>query len=109
MRQGHYRRYDRHDLELALADAGLAEVDVVTYGFPIGYALVAGSNVLARRRPHAPTLPERTAASGRWMQPSIRRAALMRAVAFPFQILQSPFGGTGLGTGLVARARVPMA
>jgi len=81
----------------------------VTYGFPIGYVLVAGSNFLARRRPHAATLSDRTAASGRWMQPSARRATLMRASAAPFELLQRPFGSTGLGTGLVARARIPVA
>lgn len=109
VRQGHFRRYAREDLARVLTEAGLTEISVVTYGFPIGYVLLAGSNVLARRRPHAPTLSERTGASGRWMQPSASRAALMRVSAAPFQLLQRPFGRTSLGTGLVARARVPAA
>jgi SAM-dependent methyltransferase len=107
LRQGHRRRYDRDDLGRVLTDAGLSEVTVVTYGFPIGYLLLAGSNMLARRRPHGSTLDDRTAASGRWMQPSARRAKLMRVAAVPFQVVQRPFDRTALGTGLVGWGRTP--
>jgi SAM-dependent methyltransferase len=101
IRQGHFRRYGRDDLADVMAKAGLTQVRVVTYGFPIGYALVAGSNILARRRPHAAALEDRTAASGRWMQPSMKRASLMRLAAAPFRLIQRPFESTKLGTGLV--------
>lgn len=102
-RQGHFRRYEREDLARALTDAGFENVTVVSYGFPIGYLLHAVSNVQARRKPRAATQEQRTAASGRWMQPSHR--AFRRAVASPFTLLQRPFEDTRLGTGLVARAR----
>ena len=38
-RVGHHRRYDRADLESLLARAGLGELTVVSYGFPLGNAL----------------------------------------------------------------------
>ena len=106
LRQGHLRRYDRDGLAALLHEAGLREVKVVTVGFPIGYLMTALSDLLARRRPHAAELDERTSASGRWMQPSGRNATLRRATAAVFAHVQRPFGGTSLGTGLVARARV---
>lgn len=105
LRQGHLRRYDREGLASLLHDVGLSDVTVVSIGFPIGYAMTAFSDHLARRRPHASGLDERTSASGRWMQPSGRNATIRRATAGVFAVVQRPFGRTGLGTGLVARAR----
>ena len=63
-RQGHFRRYDRRDLDRVLTEAGFSDVTVVTYGFPIGYVLHAVSDFQARRRPRAADMRERTAASG---------------------------------------------
>lgn len=108
VRQGHFRRYERESLERVLHDAGLHDVTIVAYGFPIGHVLHAASDMLARRRSHASELSDRTRASGRWMQPTASRAALTHAVAKPFTLVQRPFGRTNLGTGLVARARVPL-
>ena len=104
-RQGHFRRYDRADLVEALNDAGFVDVHAVAYGFPIGHALYAVSNARARRSTYATTLAERTAASGRWMQPV--RGTARSVLATPFRYVQRPFGATDLGTGLVARARLP--
>jgi SAM-dependent methyltransferase len=105
VKAGHYRRYDRADLAEVLSTAGLVDVEIVAYGFPLGYALEAGRNLLVRTMTNETTLEERTAASGRWLQPSERSAQLMRVVSAPFRIAQRPFGGTSLGTGLVARGR----
>ncbi len=105
-RQGHLRRYDRDGLTSLLNEVGLTDVTVVTIGFPIGYLMTAVSDQLARRRPHAAVIQERTSASGRWMQPSGSSATIRRATAGVFGVVQRPFGGTGLGTGLVSRARV---
>lgn len=106
-RAGHVRRYDRGDVASVLTGAGLVEPNVVTYGFPLGYLLEAARNVLAARAPAAATLGERTSASGRWLQPPDRAAHATRLAAAPFRMLQRPFTGTSLGTGLVARARIP--
>jgi hypothetical protein len=89
-----------------LTGAGLVEPSVVTYGFPLGYLLEAARNVLAARTPAAATLGERTSASGRWLQPPDQAAWATYAAALPFRLLQRPFGGSELGTGLVARAVV---
>ncbi len=108
LRAGHLRRYEREDLERALAAAGLTEVRVLAYGFPLGYALEAARNAIARRALD-PSLDqaERTAGSGRWLQPPDALALATRAVSAPFRLAQRPFGGTRLGTGLVARGRRP--
>lgn len=108
VKAGHHRRYDRVDLADVLLAAELVDVEILAYGFPIGYALEAGRNFLIRRTTEDTTLEERTAASGRWLQPSERSARLMRALSAPFRLAQRPFGATSLGTGLVARARKPV-
>jgi SAM-dependent methyltransferase len=107
-RAGHVRRYDRDDLEHVLAGAGLQEIAVLAYGFPFGYALEAARNLLSRRSmSDSSTAEERTARSGRWLQPPDWTARGTHAAALPFRLIQRPFGRSALGTGLVARARRP--
>jgi hypothetical protein len=78
------------------------------YGFPLGYALEAGRNLIGRRRlaaAPARSVAERTAASGRLLQPASRaRGAATRYGTAPFRLLQRSFPGTG--TGLVVLARL---
>jgi SAM-dependent methyltransferase len=105
---GHYRRYDRSDMAALLARAGLVDPSLVMYGFPAGYVLEAGRNVLARHLEAADSMSDRTAASGRWLQPPDWAAPLTRALAAPFRLLQRPFGASNLGTGLVALGRRPV-
>ncbi len=102
---GHYRRYDRSDMSELLSSAGLVDTSLVTYGFPAGYLLETGRNMLARRLETASTMSDRTAASGRWLQPPDWAAPATRALAAPLRALQRPFGDGRLGTGLVALAR----
>jgi SAM-dependent methyltransferase len=105
VKAGHYRRYDRDDLVALLAAGNLVEIELISYGFPLGYALEAARNLYARRTTENATLQDRTAASGRWLQPPERAGRLLQAVSAPFRYAQRPFGRTGLGTGIVARAR----
>jgi SAM-dependent methyltransferase len=105
VKAGHHRRYDREDLATLLADAGLAEIEIVTYGFPLGYLLEAVRNLYARRTTKEATIEERTSASGRWLQPPDWAGRSLRALSAPFRYAQRPFGHTSLGTGLVARAQ----
>lgn len=105
VKAGHYRRYDRRDLEHVLGAAGLEAVETLSYGFPLGYALEAGRNVYARRSGADSSLEERTSKSGRWLQPPDWAAQVTRVASAPFRYGQRPFSGTSLGTGLVARAR----
>ena len=106
---GHYRRYDAARLRRLLADAGFVDARVLTCGFPLGYALEAARNTIARlaRERGDVSMSEQTAASGRWLQPPDGIGWLTAAVTAPFRLLQRPFAQTGLGTGLVALARRP--
>jgi glycosyltransferase involved in cell wall biosynthesis len=105
---GHFRRYDPEAMTALLASCGLTDIEVRQYGFPLGYPLEAARNLIARRRLTAApgaSLAERTAASGRFLQPAGRgRGAATRYGTAPFRLLQRGF--TGTGTGLVVRARL---
>ena len=107
---GHFRRYDPVAMAGLLARCGLTDIEVRQYGFPLGYALEAGRNLIGRRRlaaAPAGSVAERTAASGRLLQPASRtRDTATRYGTAPFRLLQRSFPGTGTGTGLVAAARL---
>lgn len=107
VKAGHHRRYDRSDLTRVLEGAGLVDVRVIAYGFPLGYVLEAVRNLYARRATSRLSHEERTAASGRWLQAPESAARITRVASAPFRYVQRPFSGTALGTGLVARGRKP--
>jgi SAM-dependent methyltransferase len=109
---GHYRRYDPDEIRRALVSAGLEDVRVIVYGWPLGYALEAVRNRFSRRAlagmERVPSPEEFTAASGRWMQPSnALLAASIAAGTLPFRRLQRLVPTRG--TGLVAIGRRPTA
>ena len=104
-RVGHYRRYDPEQLAERLEKAGLTDVRVLVYGWPLGYALEVVRNRMDARHLAAdaargePSFEERTAASGRHQQPG--KAVVGRAIeaaTLPFRYLQrlAPTKGTGL-------------
>jgi hypothetical protein len=105
---GHFRRYDPAAITTLLAGCGLTDIEVRQCGFPLGYALEAARNMIGRRRLAAApgrSAAERTAASGRLLQPdSGARGAAARYGTAPFRLLQRGFPGTG--TGLVVLARL---
>jgi SAM-dependent methyltransferase/glycosyltransferase involved in cell wall biosynthesis len=105
---GHFRRYDPDALCALLRGSGFEEIDMRQYGAPLGYLLEAVRNAIGRRRLAAATsasVAERTAASGRLLQPrSAVRAALTRWGTAPFRVAQRAFPHHG--TGLVVRARL---
>lgn len=104
---GHFRRYDAESLTALLSGCGFTDIDVREYGFPLGYVLESARNQVARRRMTSATrtsLAERTAASGRSLQPSgAVLGAAARWTTAPFRLVQRAFPTTG--TGIVARAR----
>ncbi|GAA1710525.1 hypothetical protein GCM10009809_03580 [Isoptericola hypogeus] len=106
---GHFRRYDPPVLRDLLASAGLTGVGLRLYGMPLGYALEAVRNRLARRRPglrEEGSVAERTARSGRLFQPTTAtQGRLVRAGTWPFRLAQRGFPRTG--TGLVAWGTAP--
>jgi SAM-dependent methyltransferase len=99
---GHFRRYDPSDLRAVLSEAGFGNPRIHAYGFPVGFALEWGRNLYASRNPGASDMTERTAASGRWLQPPAWAATATWLAAWPCRIAQRPFGSRG--TGLVAVA-----
>jgi SAM-dependent methyltransferase len=102
---GHFRRYTREGLEATLRESGFVPHTIAAYGFPAGYLLETGRNVLVSRRASARSLNDRTAASGRWLQPPPFMRALTWAIALPMRVVQRPFASGEQGTGLVALAR----
>lgn len=122
---GHFRRYSPEQMSDMLRSCGLVDVQTVVYGVPLGYALEHGRNFLLGRRLTAqPSTPggasdhyspevtaapelmqERTAGSGRVLQPKEWMGTLTEVGTLPFRLLQRRFPGKG--TGLVARATLP--
>lgn len=122
---GHFRRYSPDHMTDLLRRCGLVDITTVVYGVPLGYALEHGRNVLLGRRLNAapevapggasdhfsPTvtaapalMEERTAGSGRVLQPKDWMAAGTQGLTAPFRWIQRRFPSRG--TGLVARARL---
>jgi SAM-dependent methyltransferase len=103
---GHFRRYTPASLTALLEGAGCTDVRTRLYGWPLGYLLEAVSNrVAARRLGAAPrSVEERSATSGRFLQPA-RSATALRVGTAPFRLLQGAVPGRGIG--LVAVARIP--
>jgi SAM-dependent methyltransferase len=104
---GHFRRYDPEVLRARLTAVGLIEHELWVTGFPFGLLLERGRNIMAARRPKAGAMAMRTLESGRWHQPPEILGPVTQAITLPFRWLQRPFARTRLGTGLVARARLP--
>ena len=108
---GHLRRYSRQQLADLLDAAGLEPVRIDNIGFPVGNLLEVGRNVLARRRRRgeSATTAERTASSGRFLQPPDAVGPVIAAVMAPARLAQRPFrrGERGPGWVAVARRRAP--
>lgn len=97
---GHFRRYSPTEIEGRLHDAGMREVAVVVYGWPLGMALEGVRNRVASRREQRSdaTYEERTENSGGVLQPNALTGTLTRVGIAPFRLLQrlQPTKGTGL-------------
>ena len=106
---GHFRRYSPGELEERLAQAGLTDIEVTVYAWPLGYALESvrnrmDANKLAKAS--GDSIEELTAASGRTGQLTGRAmGAIVNAATVPFRYLQRT--RPTAGTGLVAVARRP--
>jgi len=105
---GHFRRYDPVVMTSLLKGSGFTQVQLRRYGFPLGYLLESGRNLIGRRRLAGATglsAADRTAASGRLLQPSggLRGTAARWGTA-PFRVLQRAFPNTGPGLVVLARS-----
>jgi len=105
-RVGHFRRYSRTGLETALAESGWEPVSIRAWGMPLGYLLEWIRNSVARISDDAElSKDDRTAKSGRLLQPNRVLAPAIATVSAPFALLQVPFAASSLGIGYVALAR----
>lgn len=104
---GHYRRYEPDALHAVLMQAGFTSPETWVTGFPLGFGLEHARNLIGRFRSKDGTMAERTMASGRLYQPPAALGFATQVATLPFRWMQRPFTRTGLGTGLVAKARRP--
>lgn len=102
---GHHRRYERDQLLALLNHAGFERVVIRSYGMPLGYLLEWVRNKVLARRLDDLHEEDKSARSGRSFQPK-SFGGILRAVIWPFQILQRPFENTDLGIGYVASGRI---
>ncbi len=101
---GHYRRYSPSDCRSRLAEAGFEDIEVVVYGWPLGLVTEKIRSMIAgRRTAGTPSLgeasmQERTAGSGRVLQPKTAAGIVIEGATLPFAQLQrlSPTRGTGV-------------
>jgi len=108
---GHYRRYAPDQCRELLTKAGFADVEVVVYGWPLGYATENVRSRIAARRGaaneggatasqlcDAASMQERTASSGRVLQPKAVAGVAVQLATSPFIALQRlrPTRGTGV-------------
>jgi SAM-dependent methyltransferase len=108
---GHFRRYDPPSMAQLLRSVGLTDVRVERYGGSLGYVLEAARNFVGRRRlaarGAASSMADRTAGSGRRLQPtSTLQGTLTRVGSAPFRLLDRAIPGHG--PNLVAMGRLPV-
>lgn len=105
---GHYRRYEKDELQQKLAQVGFEVERIVNYGFPLGLCLKQLRNVVAaiRLKSDARDQQTRTEASGvdrkTWRR---LRWVLNDWTMTPFHWMQLPFLRFDLGDGLLVLAR----
>jgi SAM-dependent methyltransferase len=109
---GHYRRYSPNQCRDLLSTAGFEDIEVVLYGWPLGYvtenirgrvaarhgALKQGSATSRGEGMVGPSMRERTASSGRVLQPAGVAGFALQIATRPFIALQKlqPTRGTGI-------------
>ena len=102
---GHLRRYTPEGIAALAEQAGLADVQVRLYGFPLGYLLDRAREVLARRAERGrratagPSTVERTERSGAWYQPPalVQRGRPLGHGTLPLDATAGRRPGNGLG------------
>jgi SAM-dependent methyltransferase len=108
---GHYRRYSPAHCRELLSATGFTQVTVVVFGWPLGFATENLRGRIAARRiatnvgAAAVTMQERTAGSGRLLQPRTLAGRAVNTLTLPFCALQRL--RPGRGTGLVVSALRP--
>lgn len=108
---GHVRRYERQQLRELLEMAGLAEIQVVNYGFPVTELTRRISNYLVRNdRSYDGLSPEQRSIRSAHAKPRVINRVLSRlsgGLVTPFCVMQRWFYRLDLGDGMVASAIKP--
>jgi SAM-dependent methyltransferase len=114
---GHYRRYDRSDLERVLTAAGLLDVEVWSVAVPIANMLFRLSDWLVRRSAESRKIglskEEQTLTTGlrdvpfKTVFPPIFALILNRYTLWPLLVLQRLFYRSARGVTLLAAGRRP--
>lgn len=114
---GHFRRYDREDLERVMATAGLSDVDVWSIAVPVANILfnlsvwlIGRSSETAKVRQNQRTQTETSGIREipwKTVFPSWVKFILNRTTMAPLFILQRLFYRSGLGITMMGTARVP--
>lgn len=112
---GHYRRYERHDLQQILEDTGFRTPSVWSVSVPVSNMLFNVGTALLRRSSEVKkinlTQREQTEGSGvqdiPWKTtfPSFARLVLNRRILYPLFVVQRLFYRTSLGLTLLAIAQ----
>lgn len=100
-RVGHLRRYDRVDVVDLVDRAGLRLTGLWSTGWPMGRLLEQGRNLVARMTPGAGSADQRSAASGRLLQPRRCLGLVFALLSPPMVWLHRRGLRSGRGTGWV--------
>jgi SAM-dependent methyltransferase len=106
---GHYRRYSNESLAELLTAVGCTDIAIRRYGWPVGYALEAASNRVSARKLAIPeqdvseVAEERSATSGRYLQPKQVAGQVLRLGMAPFTLVQELAPKRGIGLLAVAK------
>jgi len=114
---GHFRRYDRGDLDAVMKEAGLGQISIWSVGVPAINLLFRASLWTVARggeaAKKAQSQREQTEASGireipwKTVFPSWVRLILNRVTLYPLFVIQRLFYRTGLGLVMMGMGRVP--
>lgn len=106
---GHFRRYDPSDLTDVLEAAGLEVLEIRQFGAPLGNVLERLREAIAmakRRKTQSLSVSERTARSGRFLQPNDGALAVATwLITLPARKLQRALPGHGISLLAVAQLR----
>jgi len=109
---GHYRRYERRELQKLFEDAGCSDTRILSYGFPLAILTRRGNQLLKRfaSRPESDQHATQELLSIRSgverSQASLRLSHILnRRTLGPFIAIQRAFFAMDLGDGYVAEAR----
>lgn len=104
-RYGHFRRYTEAGLVDLMQQSELADVQTKVYGSPWGNTVEAIRNGVFRVLSSERSYADRTAASGRFLQPPSWTARVTFGLSVPLSYVQGSFARRGIGTGVIALGR----